>query len=122
MKILFTDNISEIYVNKKREVWDISLSVGNGKRKVGTRYGIFTKYEKCYGVFKHWDDEYWGTIEEYNEKSTEKYIEDETFYYKPYCVIVSNSGEKNKVIFETVEELLIYVEQLKDCGKHIVMK
>jgi hypothetical protein len=122
MKILFTDNISEVYVNKKREVWDISLSVGNGKRKVGTRYGIFTKYEKCYGVFKHWDDEYWGTIEEYNEKSTEKYIEDETFYYKPYCVIVSNSGEKNKVIFETVEELLIYVEELKNCGKHIVMK
>ena len=122
MKILFTDNISEIYVHTKTEVWDIGLSVRNGLIKVGTKYGIFPKYEKFYGVYEKWDDIHWGTIEDYNKRSTEKYIEDETFYYKPYCVIVSNSGEKNKVIFETVEELLIYVEQLKDCGKHIVMK
>jgi hypothetical protein len=122
MKILFTDNISEIYVHKKREVWDIGLYIGNGKILVGYRYGLFPKYEKCYGVFKNWEDEYWGTIEEYNEKSTDKFIENETFYYKPYCLIVSNSGEQNKVIFETVEELLSYVDQLKDIGRHIILK
>jgi hypothetical protein len=122
MKVLFTNNISEVYVHEKTGVWDIELSVKNGKRKVGTVLGIFPKYERCYGVYHWWDNEYWGTIEEYNKKSTDKYIEGEGFYYKPHCIIVSNSGEKNKVIFETVEELLSYVEDLKKIGDHIIMK
>jgi hypothetical protein len=122
MIILFSSNISEVYVNKKTKVWDSNLSIKNGKRKVGKVWGIFPKYEKCYGLFYWWTDEYWGTIEEYNEKSKDTYIENGTFYNKPYCVIVSNSGEKNKVVFETVEELLSYVEDLKKSGEHIVLK
>lgn len=122
MKVLFTNNISEVYVLEKTEVWDINLSIRNGKRKVGNVLGIFPKYEKCYGVFKWWSDEYWGTIEEYNDKSKDKYIEDGKFYYKPYCVIVSNSGQKNEVVFETVKELLSYVEELKNMGEHIIIK
>jgi len=122
MKVLFTNNISEVYVHEKTEVWDIDLSVRNGRRKVGTILGIFPKYEKCYGVFHWWDDEYWGTVEEYNKKSKERYIENGKFYYKPYCLIVSNSGEKNTVIFETVKELTVYVEKLKTIGEHIVLK
>jgi len=125
MKILFTNNISEVYVHEKTGVWDIDLSVRNGKRKVGTIWGIFPKYEKFYGVYHWWNNEYWGTVEEFNkysEHSTDKYIEEGTFYYKPHCIIVSNSGEKNKVIFETVEELLSYVEDLKKVGDHIIMK
>lgn len=122
MKVLFNNNISEVYVHEKTEVWDIDLSVRNGRRKVGTILGIFPKYEKCYGVFHWWDDEYWGTVEEYNKKSKERYIENGKFYYKPYCLIVSNSGEKNKVIFKTVKELTVYVEKLKTIGEHIVLK
>jgi hypothetical protein len=122
MKVLFTNNISEVYVHEKTEVWDIELSVRNGRKVVGTILGIFPKFEKCYGVFHWWDNEYWGTVEEYNKSHTDKYIEEGTFYYKPYCLIVSNSGEKNKVIFETVEELLYYVEDLKKVGEHIIIK
>lgn len=122
MKVLFSNNISEVYVHEKTEVWGIELSVKNSRRKVGTILGIFPKYEKCYGVFHWWDDEYWGTVEEYNKNSTERYIEDERFYYKPHCIIVSNSGEKNKVIFETVKELLSFVENIKTIGDHIVLK
>ena len=122
MKVLFTNNISEVYVHEKTEVWDIDLSVRNGRRKVGTILGIFPKYEKCYGVFHWWENEYWGTVEEYNLITTDKYIEGNRFYYKPYCLIVSNSGEKNTVIFETVKELTVYVEKLKTIGEHIVLK
>ena len=122
MKVLFNNNISEVYVHEKTEVWDIDLSVRNGRRVVGTILGIIPKYEKCYGVFHWWDDEYWGTVEEYNKKSKERYIENGKFYYKPYCLIVSNSGEKNKVIFKTVKELTVYVEKLKTIGEHIVLK
>jgi hypothetical protein len=121
MKVLFNNNISEVYVYEKEYVFE-GLSIKNGKRKVGTILGIFPKYEKFYGVYYDWDNEYWGTIEYYNKSRTDKYIEDERFYYKPHCVIVSNSGEKNKVIFETVEELLSYVEKLKTIGEHIVLK
>ena len=122
MTILFTNNISEVYVHEKTGVWDIELSVKNGRRKVGTILGIFPKYEKCYGVFHWWDNEYWGTVEEYNKKSKNEYIEEDRFYYKPHCIIVSNSGERNKVIFETIEELLSYVEDLKKVGEHIIIK
>ena len=122
MKVLFNNNISEVYVHEKTEVWDIDLSVRNGKKVVGTILGIIPKYEKCYGVFHWWDDEYWGTVEEYNLITTDKYIEGNRFYYKPYCLIVSNSGEKNKVIFKTVKELTVYVEKLKTIGEHIVLK
>lgn len=122
MKVLFNNNISEVYVHEKTEVWDIDLSVRNGRRKVGTILGIIPKYEKCYGVFHWWDDEYWGTVEEYNLITTDKYIEGNRFYYKPYCLIVSNSGEKNTVIFKTVKELTVYVEKLKTIGEHIVLK
>ena len=122
MKVLFNNNISEVYVHEKTEVWDIDLSVRNGRRKVGTILGIFPKYEKCYGVFHWWENEYWGTVEEYNLITTDKYIEGNRFYYKPYCLIVSNSGEKNTVIFETVKELTVYVEKLKTIGEHIVLK
>jgi hypothetical protein len=121
MKVLFNNNISEVYVYEKEYVFE-GLSIKNGKRKVGTVLGIFPKYERCYGVYHWWDNEYWGTIEEYNKKSTDKYIEEERFYYKPHCIIVSNSGEKNKVIFETVELLLSYVEDLKKLGDYIIMK
>ena len=122
MKVLFNNNISEVYVHEKTEVGDIDLSVRNGRRKVGTILGIIPKYEKCYGVFHWWDDEYWGTVEEYNLITTDKYIEGNRFYYKPYCLIVSNSGEKNTVIFKTVKELTVYVEKLKTIGEHIVLK
>ena len=125
MKVLFTNNISEVYVNEKTEVWDIDLTVKNGRRKVGTILGIFPKYKKCYGVYHWWNNGFLGTIEEFNkysEHSTDKYIEEGIFYYKPYCLIVSNSGGRNKVIFETVEELLSYVEDLKKIGDHIIMK
>jgi hypothetical protein len=52
MKILFSSNISEVYVHEKTGVWDIELSVKNGKRKVGTVLGIFPKYERCVSVEK----------------------------------------------------------------------
>jgi hypothetical protein len=122
MKLLFVNNISEVYVYKKTKVWCEYLSIKNGKRKVGNVLGIFPKYEKCYGVFDVWSDKYWGTIEEYNDSSKDEYIEDETFFYKPHCVIVSNSGEQNKVVFETDKELLSYVEELKNMGEHILIK
>lgn len=122
MKILFNSNISEIYVYEKRAVWDISLYVGEGKRKIGYKFGIFPKYEKCYAVFKYWDNEYYSTIEEYNNNSKDKYIEGEEFYFKPHCVISSNSGEKHTVRFKTIKELHDYVEELKKLAPHIVLK
>lgn len=122
MRILFNSNISEVYVYEKRVVWDISLYVGEGKRKVGYKFGIFPMYEKCYAVFKYWDDKYYSTIEEYNNKSKDKYIEGEEFYFKPYCVISSNSGEKHTVRFKTVKELNDYVDELKNLAPHIVLK
>jgi hypothetical protein len=122
MKILFTNNISEVYVHEKTGVWDKELSVKNGRRKVGTILGIFPKYERFYGVYHWWNNEYWGTVEEYNERPIDNFIEGDRFFYKPHCIIVSNSGERNKVIFETVELLLSYVEDLKKIGDHIIMK
>jgi hypothetical protein len=122
MKILFNNNISEVYVNEKRRLFHINYIIGNGKRKVSTKWGIFPKYEKCYGLFSRWGGEYWGDIEEYIKIYGDEYIEDGAFYRKPYCLIVSNSGEKNEVVFETVDELLSYVEELKNMGEHILIK
>lgn len=121
MKVLFNSNISQINVYEKSYYFS-SLTFKRGKRQVGTKFGIFPIYESVEGLFYYWDDKYWGTVEEYNTLERNTYFEVGEFYYKPYCVIHTNSGKANTVYFETVSQLLDYVDELKDFLPHIIIK
>ncbi len=123
MKILFTNNISEIRVFEKYQEWDNSYYIDLGKKRVGTRFFIFPIYEKVKGLFYYYDDNYYCTIEEYNNDITKrKYIEDGKFYHYPHCTIYMNSGEKHDVYFKTKDELYDYVNELKKGSSHIEIK
>jgi hypothetical protein len=52
MKILFSNNITEIRVYEKARHYS-DLVFGTGKRKIGTKWGIFPIYEKIEGLFYH---------------------------------------------------------------------
>jgi hypothetical protein len=120
MKVLFNKNISQINVYEKSQHYS-DLVFKRGKRQIGTKWGIFPIYEMVEGLFYYWDDEYWGTIEEYNSKG-ETYFEGGVFYQRPHCVIYTTGGQSNKVYFKTTNELLEYVDELKSLAPHVILK
>jgi hypothetical protein len=120
MKVLFNKNISQINVyEKSRHFGDLVFSTG--KRRIGTKWGIFPIYETIEGLFNHWSEEYWGTVEEYNAKGN-TYFEDGKFYKRPHCIIHTNSGKENTIYFGTTNELLQYVDELKSLAPHVILK
>jgi hypothetical protein len=120
MKILFSNNITEIRVYEKARHYS-DLVFGTGKRKIGTKWGIFPIYEKIEGLFYHWSNDYWGTVEEYNTQ-IDTFYEDGLFYKKPCCEIHLCSGQLHTKYFETVEELHKYVDKIKWNSPHIILK
>ncbi len=119
MKILFNNNISQINVYEKSRHFS-DLVFKRGAKRIGTKLGILPVYETVEGLFYHWDDEYWGTVEEYNAEGT-NYFEDGKFYERPHCVIYTTGGQSNKVYFKTTKELHNYVGELASLAPHVIL-
>jgi hypothetical protein len=127
MNIIFNHSISNVRVFPKNEKWNTSLIVlNNFKRKIGTKYLIIPIYEIVPNavIDEHagFSGEYYCTVEEFNQTSEKCYIEDDTIYYKPYCTIFYNNKGHEDIFFETVEELNLYVGELKTIGPHIIVE
>jgi hypothetical protein len=121
MKILFNNNISSISVFEKSRYYG-SFIVKNGRRKIGTRFGIFPVYEKIYGIFGRYSEGFLYTIEDFN-KGTKYYVEEnDGIYYRPYCNISMNNGNTESIYFSTVSELKDYIEKIKEKSNHIIIK
>jgi len=126
MNIIFNNAISNVRVFPKDKNWDNGLMVvNNHKRKIGTKYLIIPIYEIVpNAVVDRWvgyGDGYYSTVEEFNQTSEKCYIEDNTIYYKPHCTIFYNNKGSEDVFFKTVEELNLYVDELKLIGPHIII-
>jgi hypothetical protein len=121
MKILFNNHISQINVYEKSLHYS-DLVFKRGARQVGTKFGIFPVYETVEGLFSHWSDDYWGTVEEYNTSDRNTYFEDGEFYVKPHCIIYTTGGKSNTVYFKTVKGLLNYVDELKSLAPNVILK
>jgi hypothetical protein len=122
MRIIFTNNISSISVNK-RSVNYLQYHYKKGPRKIGTKFfGLFDKYEQVYGLFD-WYGDYCYSVEEFNSRSEESFydIEEDCFVYKPHCIIHTNDGKSKTVFFKTIDELNQYVEELKLLNQHIIL-
>jgi hypothetical protein len=126
MDIIFNHSISNIRVFHKIRNWNTSLIVlNNFKRKIGTKYLIIPVYEivpnAVIDEYASFSGEFYCTVEEFNKTSEKCYIEDDTIYYKPYCTIFFGIKGHKDIFFETVEELNLYVEELKTIGPHIII-
>jgi hypothetical protein len=121
MKIVFNSNITEIRVYPKARYYS-DLALRNGLVFKGRKYLIFPIYERKEGLFRRWDGEYWGSIDDYNTKDRKSYVEDGEFYSKPHYELHMNNGKHHEVYFETVEELNEAVNGLKNMAPHIIVK
>jgi hypothetical protein len=127
MNIIFNNAISNVRVFPKNEKWNTSLIVlNNFKRKIGTKYLIIPIYEivpnAVIDEYASFSGEFYCTVEEFNQTSEKCYIEDYTIYYKPYCTIFFGIKGHEDIFFETVEELNLYVDELKTIGPHIIVE
>lgn len=120
--VIFNHAITRIVIHKKMKYWGFgSYRINTDfKIKVGTKFGIFPKYEKitCVTIMSGlFEDEFYSTIEDF--KHDFLYIEDNVIYEKPNCTIVMNDGKSKDMYFDTDEELEQYVEKLKLIAPHI---
>ena len=122
MDILYIHGITKVSVFRKFRCWELRLKiVKNFRKKVGRKFLFFPIYEdlgEC--VVNHWSENFVSTVEEF--KSTEVFIEDGVFYYKPHCSIYMNNNSKKNIYFEKVEELNKYVNELKSIAPNIIIE
>jgi hypothetical protein len=126
MDIIFSKSITNIRVLPKSINWDTPLIVLNSfKRMIGTKYLIIPVYEvvpnAVINQYASFSGEFYSTVEEFNKTSEKCYIEGNTIYYKPHCTIFYSVKGYKDVFFETIEELNLYVDELKTIGPHIII-
>lgn len=111
MKIIFNHAITRLYVKKKSINWYYSIVT----KKVGPLFG--KKVEK---KFVHEAFCSLRPLDEITWKNS--YVEDDTVYWKPYCIICTSDNRETEIYFETEQELIKYVDELKSKAPHIIIQ
>ncbi len=124
--IIFNSNIARVAIHKKYRPNSFECSLvcrENYKKRVGRKFLFFPVYEivpqaviNRGGVFDATEE---LVCELKDFKSDYYYFEDGVLYEKPHCTIYMNDGSNREVHFDTVDELMKLVEDLKSQAPHI---
>ena len=120
MNIVFNSSISNVRVYPKIKNYDLSYEVKkNFKVVVGRKFLIIPIFKNIpNAVVNYWSNKFICSVEDF--QGVKSFIENDTFYYKPHCIIFFGNGSQ-EVFFETIEELDKYVNDLKIFAPHIVI-
>ena len=123
MKVIFTNNIVSVnVVEKSRHHAFVSGCEYRTKlRCIRYKWGFIpVEFKNVEGFYCVFSGEFRGTMDDYIREH-EVYLENGTLYTKPFCRVNTCNGGYDDVYFNTVDELRVYVENLKKFGDHIII-